>query len=43
MISTGKKMRRESGQNRHQIHHANHAHKSPVKIRRMGWTRHKLV
>ena len=36
-------MRRKSGQNRHEIHHANHAHKSPAKISRMGWTRHKLV
>ncbi len=36
-------MRRERGQNRHEIHHANHAHKSLEKIRKMGWTRKKVV
>ncbi|MEI8288808.1 MAG: hypothetical protein WCH99_05000 [Verrucomicrobiota bacterium] len=43
MNATGKRMRRKSGQNRHEIHHANHAHKSPAKISKMGWTRHKLL
>ena len=43
MNATGKRMRKKSGQNRLEIHHANHAHKSKAKISRMGWTRHKLV
>ena len=43
MNITGKKMRKATGQNRHELHHAKHSHKSAAKIRRMGWTRHKLV
>jgi hypothetical protein len=43
MNSTGKKMRISRGQNRYEIHHANHSHKTPAKIKRMGWKRIKLV
>jgi hypothetical protein len=43
MNSTGKRMRAQKGMNRHELHKANHAHKSPEKIRRMGWERIKLV
>jgi|GEM_PF-6247412 len=43
MNSNGKRMRKATGQNRYEIHHAKHSHKSASKIRRMGWTRHKLV
>lgn len=43
MNSTGKRMRKATGQNRHEIHHAKHSHKSAAKIRRMGWTRHKVI
>jgi hypothetical protein len=42
MNSTGKQMRRQKGLNRHEIHRANHAHKSPAKIRRMNWKRIKF-
>jgi len=42
MNSTGKAMRRSKGLNRHEIHRANHAHKSPAKIRRANWTRTKF-
>lgn len=43
MNATGKKMRQQKGLNRLEIHRANHAHKSPEKIRRMNWKRAKLV
>jgi len=42
MIATGKQMRKKKGLNRHTIHRANHAHKSPAKIRKMGWSRTKV-
>ena len=32
MNSTGKKMRAQKGQNRHELHHANHAHKRKGKV-----------
>jgi hypothetical protein len=37
--ATGKKARRANGLNRHQLHRANHAHKSPAKVSRAGWLR----
>jgi hypothetical protein len=43
MNITGKRMRKATGQNRHELHHAKHSHKSEKKIRRMGWTRHKAI
>ena len=42
MNATGKRARRMLGLNRHQIKFANHSHKSPTKIRRMGWRRTKV-
>jgi len=41
MNATGKHRRKSTGLNRYAIHKANHAIKSPAKIRRMGWLREK--
>ena len=41
MNSTGKRARAAKGLNRHELHKANHAHKSPAKIARAGWKREK--
>jgi hypothetical protein len=41
MIATGKRARRLSGLGRPQLKRMSHVHKSPEKIRRMGWTRKK--
>ena len=43
MNATGKQARKQKGMNRHEIHKANHAHKSAAKIRTMGWSRVKTV
>jgi len=43
MNATGKKARRESGLNRHQLHFNNHKKKSRAKIRRMRWSRKKVL
>lgn len=37
MNSTGKKMRKQKGLNRYELHKASHAHKSTAKRRKMGW------
>lgn len=40
MNTNGKRARQMTGRNRHEIKFANHAHKSPAKIKRARWTRH---
>jgi len=37
MNATGKKFRRETGLNRHEIHFNKHTNKSDAKRRRAGW------
>ena len=37
MNATGKHMRKQSGRNRHELHFAQHAHKSVEKRRQMHW------
>lgn len=43
MIATGKKARRETGLNRHELHRVKHSPKSEKKIRKMRWTRMRKV
>lgn len=42
MNANGKKMRKQTGKNRYQLHHDGHAPKSRAKIKRMAWTRIKM-
>lgn len=37
MNATGKKLRKETGLNRHELHFASHARKTPEKRKAMGW------
>lgn len=39
MNALGKRSRKKSGMNRHQLRHVNHVHKSAAKRRKMGWGR----
>lgn len=37
MNVTGKKARKESGENQHELHFRQHSHKSAIKRSKMGW------
>ena len=42
MTSTGKKLRKSTGLNRHELRYESHTHKSDKKRREMGWPKKGL-